>query len=84
MACAVPTTFACLMASRSPAGMPTSYTAAPWIAASEPSMAERSFSRSERSPWTRVTPGASSSPAFDGSRTSATTSSPRSVSLRTT
>ena len=81
----VPTTFASYIARCSDLGMPTSYTAAPWMTASQPSMrgadrvgvGERARDRARSRASSRAAP-------FSGVRTSARTSSPRSRSLRTT
>ena len=80
----MPITFASYIARCSDSGIPTSYIAAPWIAASQPSIPARIASVSDRSPETSSQPSSLSGCPFSGLRTRARTSSPRCLSRRTT
>src|SRR5688500_13117636 len=60
---------------------PTSYMAAAWITAWQSDIPARIASTSPRSPGIRSQPAVSNAVAFEGIRTNATTSSPRSLSF---
>src|SRR6185295_7272522 len=64
--------------------MPTSYIAAAWTTASQPSIPPRIAASSPRSPPTIVQPSSLSPTTFSGERARQTTSSPRARSWRTT
>ena len=80
----VPCTLASYIAGCFDFGMPTLYIAPMWKTASAPATPRRIASTSERSPWMISAPSAFRASAFAGVRASATTSSPRSRSRRTT